>query len=33
MLAPEITPIRNGLLTVGFLEDRLQQDVPIPGGC
>ena len=31
VLASEIIPIRNGLLQVGFLEDRLWQDLPIPG--
>ena len=31
MLASEIAPIRDGLLQVGFLEDRLQPDLPIPG--
>jgi hypothetical protein len=29
-LAPEIVPIRKGLLSVGFREDRLRSEVPIP---
>jgi len=30
-LAPEIVPIREGLLGVGFRRDRLRSEVPIPG--
>jgi len=31
VVAPDIVPIRDGLLGVGFREDRLRVDVPIPG--
>ena len=31
MLAPQVIPIRDGLLGAGFLEERLRSDFPIPG--